>query len=100
MTRKKQETREETYGRNEVLTDEKAPARERDLWAAVIWQAILDVNYRVHNWKSSLRFLMGGGQWVTICEILDLEPVSTSKRAVKVATGPKLSFAKRIGAMR
>lgn len=98
--KQKQESRTETYGSSEVLTDEKAPARERDLWAAVIWQAILDVNYRVHNWKSSLRFLMGGGQWVTICDILDLEPVSTSKRAVKVATGPKLSFAKRIGAMR
>ena len=68
---------------------------ERNLWASVIFQAILNVNYRVPQWEDSLQFLQGGKNWKGICQILDLNPERASEASLKLALGERIKFAKR-----
>jgi hypothetical protein len=86
----------ENYGKKEVLDDHRySMSPERNLWASVIFQAILDVNYRVSKWEDSLRFLQGGKKWEGICQILDLNPKRASEASLTLALGERIKFAKR-----
>jgi len=88
MSRKKtkpDETRIDSYGRGEVLTDCKEADPNRELWAGVILQAIVNVRFKVKGWQDSLEFLAGGGNWNWICEQLGLDPRRSSKNALKTA---------------
>ena len=86
----------ESYGKKEVLDDHRYNrSPERNLWASVIFQAILNVNYRVPQWEDSLQFLQGGKNWKGICQILDLNPERASEASLKLALGERIKFAKR-----
>lgn len=82
---KKDETRIDSYGRGEVLTDCKEPNAERELWCGVILQAIVNCRFKVPNWESSYRFLKGNGNFKWICEQLDIDHDRASKNALKAA---------------
>lgn len=89
MTRKKSkpdETRMEVYGRGEVL-DEHAVSGipERDLWAAVILQAMVNVHFKSRGWEQDLYFLSGGNGFSWICDQLGLNEKLTSIGAIKMA---------------
>ena len=86
MSRKKtkdDETRIDSYGRGEVLTDCKEPNAERELWCGVILQAIVNCIFKVKGWQDSLEFLAGAGSWDWICEQLGMEPKRASRNALK-----------------
>jgi hypothetical protein len=87
MKRRKQtkddETRIDSYGRGEVLTDCKEPNAERELWCGVILQAIVNCRFKVKGWQDSLEFLAGAGSWDWICEQLGMEPKRASRNALK-----------------
>jgi len=100
MTRKitkEGETRFDSYGRRDVL-DEKSISSppERNLWASVVFQAILNVNFRVRGWEEDLHFLGGGRAWEWVCDVLGLDYKYTSECAIRTALGPKMKFAKRV----
>ena len=91
------ETRTDSYGRSEVLDDKPFVNPFRELWAAVIWQAVLNVHFKIRNWHSDLQFISGSGEFNKICGWLDLDPKRTSKACLQAAT-KDLRYAKKIAA--
>jgi len=95
MSRKKtkdDETRIDSYGRGEVLTDCKEPNAERELWCGVILQAIVNVRFKVKGWQDSLEFIAGGGNWNWICEQLGMDAKRASKEALNALNSRKKIF--------
>ena len=85
---KKDETRIDSYGRGEVLDEKwRENPPERELWAAVIIQAISNVYFKVNRWEEDLFFISGGRQWNWICEQLGMNAKSMSIGAIKAAFG-------------
>ena len=75
-------------GTKEILDEHrKIPIPERELWAAVVLQAMTNIYFKVKNWEEDLMFLSGGGNWNWICGLLGIEPKRASKLALKAACG-------------
>lgn len=86
---KKDETRIDSYGRGEVLTDCKEADPNRELWAGVILQAIVNVRFKVKGWQESLDFLAGGENWDWICEQLGMDAKRASRNALRAVFDSK-----------
>ena len=86
---KKDETRIDSYGRGEVLTECKEPNAERELWCGVILQAIVNVRFKVPKWQESLEFIAGGENWNWICEQLGMDAKRASRNALKAVFDSK-----------
>ena len=75
-------------GKKEILDEHrKNPVPERELWSAVILQAMTNIYFKVPNWEEDLSFLSGAGNWNWICELLGTDPKRASKLALKAACG-------------
>jgi len=86
MSRKKtkpDETRIDSYGRGEVLNENKEPNAERELWSGVILQAIVNVRFKVPKWEDDMAFLSGGDNFNWICSQLGINARRASKGAIK-----------------
>lgn len=72
------------YGENEIF-DEFTPVRshERDLWAAVVLEAISNVQMKSTGWNTSLYFLKRNGNFDWICQSLGFNPVLASDKILK-----------------
>jgi hypothetical protein len=86
---KKDETRIDSYGRGEVLTDCKEPNAERELWCGVILQAIVNCRFKVKGWQDSLEFISGAGNWNWICTQLGMDSKRASRNALKAVFDSK-----------
>ena len=86
---KNDETRIDSYGRGEVLTDCKEADPNRELWAGVILQAIVNVRFKVKGWQESLDFLAGGENWDWICEQLGMDAKRASRNALRAVFDSK-----------
>ena len=86
---KKDETRIDSYGRGEVLTDCKEADPNRELWAGVILQAIVNVRFKVKGWQESLDFIAGGENWDWICEQLGMDAKRASRNALRAVFDSK-----------
>ena len=83
------ETRIDSYGRGEVLNENKEPNAERELWSGVILQAIVNVRFKVPKWEESLEFIAGGENWNWICEQLGMDAKRASRNALKAVFDSK-----------
>lgn len=84
------ETREESYGRGEILNEfSKENPKERELWSTVIFQAIVNIRFKVSTWQQDLAFLKGAGNFKWICDQLDLDYKKTSEAAIRYAMDGK-----------
>ena len=71
---------------NEVLDEAaiKTPP-EKNLWAAVILQAMGNVHFGVKGWHEDAAFISGAENWGWICEHLGLDARLASKLALRAA---------------
>ena len=75
-------------GKKEILDEHrKNPVPERELWSAVILQAMTNIYFKVPKWEEDLEFLAGAGNWNWICSHLGMDPKQISKLALKAACG-------------
>ena len=95
-TRRDDEDQMVEYGYGEILNyNDVEPTHERELWAAVIYQAVIDVACKVKYWEHDLMFLKGCRNFNWICEQLGLDPLATSRAAVATANSKSFRFVKR-----
>jgi hypothetical protein len=66
---------------NTILDDKTVPVPERELWSAVILQAMINVHFLNYRFEDDLRFLQGNGNFKWICEHLGLDEKILLKRA-------------------
>jgi hypothetical protein len=88
MTTKKKikQDRVETYGRKDVLDEnDKGSNPFRNLWSAVILQAMSNIHFGVRHWDEDLQFIAGSENWNWICEQLGIDAKRTSKLALRAA---------------
>lgn len=84
--RKDDETRIESYGRGEFLDMNVGSGDPvRDLWSAVILQAMVNIFFKRKNYQEDLHFLSGGRNFPWICEQLGLNEKLASIGAIKMA---------------
>jgi len=93
---KENETRIDSYGRSEVLDEQwRENPPERELWASVIYQAILNIQFKISGWESDLFFIRGGMGFNWICEQLGLNPYAVSQGAIQAALNNNFKHKKR-----
>ncbi|HOD31781.1 MAG TPA: hypothetical protein PKM79_09150 [Smithellaceae bacterium] len=65
-----------------ILDDKQGSVPERELWSAVILQALVNIHFQNKGWHDDLGFIAGGGNWNWICEQLGMDARRVSRLAL------------------
>ena len=88
MTKPKNNPQKPYEWKKEILDEHrKNPVPERELWSAVVLQAMSNIYFKIPKWEEDLLFLSGGGNWEWICELLGTDPKRASKLALRADCG-------------